>query len=307
MSIVERALHKMQGARKGAPNQVFGYVVRGAGHAVDGAAGTPDPASARRVSIDQVALRAAGLLAPAHRERQIANQYRQIKRPLIASALGRGKPRLDDGQIVMVASAMPGEGKTFTALNLALSMAMEKDVNVLIVDADVVKPQVSKMFGVLHEPGLLDALVDPAVDLGACILQTDVPHLSVLPAGSRNDLATELLSSERMAMMVRNLAKRDAARIMVFDSSPLLLTTESHALARIAGQIVVVVHAGHTQQHTLMEALSHLPEDAAVSLILNQSVGRSSGSYYYGYGEGRGPQDGAGEFALQAEISDQAK
>ncbi len=237
------------------------------------------------VSINQAALRSAGLLPPEHQERQIASQYRQIKRPLIADAVGRGKPRIPNGQLIMVASAMPGEGKTFTSINLAFSMALEKDIHVLLVDADVAKPQVSKLFGIVEEPGLLDALVDSDIDLESLILATDVPNLSVLPAGKRTEEATELLTSDRMTAVTHELARRDPTRIVIFDSPPILLTTESQALAHVVGQIVVVVRAGQTQQQVVLDALSYLPEGSNISLVLNQSLTRGEyGSYYYGYG-----------------------
>lgn len=289
MSIVERAIRKMQGVA-GAPEQApaFGRVVEKFHSMEPGPHPERGSPPARSISINQDALRAAGLLAPAHQERQIASQYRQIKRPLIANAMGRGKPQLQDGRLIMVASAMPGEGKTFTAINLAFSMAMEKDLHVVLVDADVAKPQISKMFGASGEQGLIDALADAHVEVERSILPTDVPNLSLLPAGSRSEQATELLASERMNAVMRELMRRDPARIVIFDSPPVLLTTESQALAQIAGQIVVVVRAGHTEQHIVTEALRHLPEDAAISLILNQSAADKSASYYYGYGAPEG-------------------
>lgn len=284
MSIVERAIKKLQGHGEPPPRPIFGQVVDSLLPSAVQSAIPSHGQSVRVVSIDQMALRAAGLQAPEHQERQIANQYRQIKRPLVANALGRGKPRMQLGQLIMIASAMPGEGKTFTAINLAFSMAMEKDVQVLLVDADVAKPQVSKMFGAASEPGLIDMLIDPTIDVERFILPTDVPQLSLLPAGSRSDQATELLASERMSSVMREFAARDPSRIVMFDSPPLLLTTESQALGHVAGQIVVVVRADFTEQRTVMDALSHLPEDSSISLVLNQSAAKKSSSYYYGYG-----------------------
>lgn len=275
----------MQGEARPAPRQVFGKIVDNTDRKdVAPTAALPSIPS-RVVTINQPALRAAGLLPPEHQVRQIANQYRQIKRPLIANAFGRGKPRLPNGQLIMVASAMPGEGKTFTSINLAFSMALEKDTQVLLVDADVAKPQISKMFGIANEAGLLDALTDPSVDVERLILPTDVPNLSVLSAGTRTDQATELLSSDRMAAAMHGMATHDATRIVLFDSPPLLLTTESPALAHAVGQIVIVVRANYTEQNVLLDALSYLPENSSTSLILNQSVTKGeSGSYYYGYG-----------------------
>jgi protein-tyrosine kinase len=275
MSIVERALKRLQAeASASRPRPVFGRVVEGASQAAAG----------RVISIDQDALRLAGLLAPTHQERQIASQYRHIKRPLIAAAMGRGQEPLPSGRLIMAASALPGEGKTFTAINLAFSMAMEKDLHVVLVDADVAKPQISRMFGVGSERGLLDAVTDAAVELEPLILPTDVPNLSLLPAGTQSDRATELLASERMVEAMNWLLHRDRSRIFLFDSPPLLLSTEAAALAEVAGQIVGVVRAGYTEQHALLEALSRLPEGRSASLVLNQSTLRGEDYYYYGYG-----------------------
>ena len=286
MSIVERALKRLQ-AESAAPRSrhVFGKVVE---------TSAPQAPAGRVISIDQVELRAVGLLAPAHQERQIASQYRHIKRPLIAAAMGKGHGSLANGRLIMVASALPGEGKTFTAINLAFSMAMEKDLQVVLVDGDVAKPQISKMFGVSAEPGLLDAVIDPAAQLEPLILPTDVPNLFLLPAGTQSDRATELLASERMVEAMSWLLRQDERRIFVFDSPPLLLSTEAPALAEVVGQIMVVVRAGHTEHHVLLDALSRLPESTSPSLVLNQSTTKSGGYYYYGYGASERSETGNG-------------
>jgi protein-tyrosine kinase len=282
MSIVERAIKKMQGEGRPSNGQVFGRVVETARY--EGSAPTLPSTPSRLITINQAALRAAGLLPPEHQQWQIANQYRQIKHPLLANALGRGKPRVPNSQLIMVASSMPGEGKTFTSINLAFSMALEKDIQVLLVDADVAKPQVSRMFGIAGERGLLDALTDTQVDVERLILATDVPNLAVLPAGTSTDQATELFASDRMVGTMQKIARNNPARVILFDSSPLLLTTESRALAHVVGQIVIVVHADNTQQQLLLDALSYLPEGSSASLVLNQSVAKGdSPSYYYGY------------------------
>ncbi|HUN74839.1 MAG TPA: hypothetical protein VMU40_10025 [Steroidobacteraceae bacterium] len=289
-SLVEIVLKRMQAEGSGAPaRRVFGKVIQTAA----------SPATPGRViSIDQEALRAAGLLPPKHQEREIASQYRQIKRPLIAAAMGKVQKRRpviaattgkahrppSNARLILVGSALPAEGKTFTAVNLAFSMTLEKDLEVVLVDGDVAKPQISKMFGVDAEPGLLDAATDASVDLERLILPTDVPNLFLLPSGARSDEATELLASEQMVLAVDALLRKSAKRIFIFDSSPLLLTTEALTLAELAGQIVLVVRADHTEHHVLTDALSRLPEDASVSLVLNQSTMKSRGYYYYGYG-----------------------
>jgi protein-tyrosine kinase len=238
------------------------------------------------LTLDLAALRTAGLLPGADSERQIAQQFRQIKRPLIENALGRGATPMQNAQLIMVASAMPGEGKTFTSINLAMSMAREKDTSILLIDSDVLKPHISQVFGAGNAPGLLDALRDPSIDVENLVLQTNVPNLLFLPAGGRTDNGTELLASARMQELAHRLAGGDANRILLFDSPPLLLTTESLALAHATGQIVVVVKAAVTPQSVLLDALSYLAARPAVFLVLNQSSEEApSGYYYYGYGE----------------------
>lgn len=285
MSIVERAIKRLQAdASNSRARPVFGRVVETA---------TSPAANGRVISIDQDALRAVGLLAPKHQEREIGSQYRHIKRPLIAAALGRGQEPVANGRLVMVASALPAEGKTFTAINLAFSMAMEKDLHVVLVDGDVVKPQISRMFGVDAERGLLDAASDPAaIDLERLILPTDVPNLFLLPAGARSERATELLASERMVEAIKWLLRKDSRRVFLFDSPPLLLSTEAPALAEVAGQVVVVVRAEYTEHHVLMDALRRLPEGCSPALVLNQSTLRSRGYDYYGYGAADGTRAG---------------
>jgi exopolysaccharide/PEP-CTERM locus tyrosine autokinase len=272
MSIVERALKRLQAEAAASPTRpVIGKIVETAASRA---------ATGRVISIDQDALRVVGLLAPKHQERQIASQYRHIKRPLIAAAMGKGAEPLPNGRLIMVASALPGEGKTFTAINLAFSMAMEKDLHVVLVDGDVAKPQISKMFGVGAERGLLDAIMDPGIELEPLILPTDVPNLLLLPAGTHSDRATELLASERMLESMSLLLKQDERRILIFDSPPLLLSSEAPALAEVAGQIVVVVRAEFTEHHVLFDALKRLPAGLSPSLVLNQSTQKSEGYYY---------------------------
>jgi exopolysaccharide/PEP-CTERM locus tyrosine autokinase len=238
------------------------------------------------IVLDRGVLRGAGLLPPEPDMKALARQYRNIKHPLVAQAVGRGVPRAPKGHLIMIASAMSGEGKSFTALNLALSLALEKDINVLLVDADVAKPQLSQVLGLRQARGLLDALREAEFDVETLIHPTDVPNLSFLPAGEGTEEATELLSSSRMEHIATQLGQNDPARVVLFDSPPLLQTTESGALARVAGQIVVVVRAEWTPQPVLLDALKVLDGHPSVSLVLNQSQHNSAASYYYYYGYG---------------------
>jgi exopolysaccharide/PEP-CTERM locus tyrosine autokinase len=300
MSVIENALKKLQSQSPGGqhnphvinPHGVFGAVAPGAMPKREAAAGHPatPPTPARTVTIDQNALRLAGLLPPSHQERELARQYRQIKRPLIAGATGRGQDRLPQGNLLMVASAMPGEGKTFMSLNLAFSIAREKDLSVLLVDGDVAKPQISKLLGAGDEAGLLDVLRTPAMDVESVVLGTDVPNLYLLPAGRQGDNATELLTSQRMHEVLSRMSERFTSRIVVFDSPPLLLTAESQALAQELGQIVLVVRAGYTPQQAVLDAVAMLGTNKPVSLVLNQSLKTPNSDYYYYYNNSNGEQ-----------------
>ena len=292
MSVVEKAIRKLQESKQAATAAAAGSAPGSAvppAEETAPAAATAPPARPPALVLERGLLRTAGLLPPEQDMAQLARQYRRIKYPLMAQAMGRGVPRTPKGYLIMIASAMPGEGKTFTALNLSLSLALEKDIKVLLVDADVAKPQLSQVLGLGNAPGLLDVLRDGSVDVEALIRPTDVPKLSFLAAGLGAVDATELLSSTRMERLTTVLGQHDGARIVVFDSPPLLQTTESAALVRVTGQIVVVVRAETTPQPVVLDALKILEGHPAVSLVLNQSTRAVTSSYYYyGYGTERG-------------------
>ncbi len=237
--------------------------------------------------VDNEALRNAGLIAPEYHEQLLANQYREIKRPLIAHAFGKHAAQIEGGNLIMVSSALSAEGKTFTSINLALSMAHERDHSVLLVDADVAKPDTSEMFGAADELGLLDFLDEPDVPIQSLILPTDVDNLSLLPAGRPRQHATELLASAAMEDVCETLARLSEGHIIIFDSPPLLQTSEAKVLASLAGQIVIVVRAEITSQDAVAGALAALDEGKAVTLVLNQARA-GLGEYQYGYGYGNG-------------------
>lgn len=291
MSVVERALDKLRRNHPGDAVSAANLEPRTPVAALVNE--EPSSADARRILIDRAALRAAGYLPDENQGRRFADEYRRIKRPLLAAAFGAdAAARQPSPRLVMMASALPGDGKTFTSINLAFSLSRERDSSVVLVDADVAKPHISAIFGVQHEPGLLDALHDSKTDPNSLVLATDVRGLSILPAGEVREGATELLSSGRMAEVARQLLAVRPNQILLFDSSPLVVSTESRALAASMGQVVMVVRAGKTPRNAVLEALGALGEREGVSLVLNQ--GRRSLMDGYGYGYGYG-QYGTGE------------
>ncbi|WP_295957131.1 XrtA-associated tyrosine autokinase [Rhodoferax sp.] len=246
------------------------------------------PASfSRKVELDLDALAAAGIVSPNAPRSQIADQYRVIKRPLISNAMGKGPSMISNGNLIMVTSALAGEGKSFSAINLAMSIATELDNTVMLVDADVARPSVLRMLGLPASPGLLDLLVGDVEDLSSVLLRTNIDKLTLLPSGTPHLRATELLASDAMSQLIKNIANRYSDRIIIFDSPPLLLTTESRVLATHMGQIVMVVHAEKTLQVDIQHALSSIEACPVKMMVLNQAKNGVQGGYGgYGYGYG---------------------
>ncbi|WP_418647196.1 XrtA-associated tyrosine autokinase [Thauera butanivorans] len=243
----------------------------------------------RVAQIDLQRLHSLGLVTPDHPRSSIAEEYRVIKRPLLRNATATGAAKIDDGNLIMVTSALPGEGKTFNAVNLAISMAMELDYTVLLVDADVSRPSVLRQLGLPPEKGLMDVLAGDVTDLSEVLMRTNIEKLSILPAGMPHQRATELLASDAMTRLLEQMASRYPDRIIVFDSPPLLVTTESRVLATHMGQIVVVVEAERTTHATVKQALSTIESCPIKLMVLNKSRGQGADSIYgYGYGYGYG-------------------
>ncbi len=244
-------------------------------------------AISRRVELDLDALAAQGFVTPNAGRTQLADQYRVIKRPLIKNAMGKGAATLNHANLIMVTSALAGEGKSFTSLNLALSIAAELDNTVMLVDADVARPSMLRMLGLPQGPGLLDVL-EQRYDMAEVMMRTNVDKLTLLPSGTPHQRATEILASDAMSNLLDDMAKRYPDRIIIFDSPPLLLTTESRVLASHMGQIVVVVRAESTAQSAVMQALATIETCPLKMMLLNQASNDASGSYGTGYGYGYG-------------------
>jgi len=243
--------------------------------------------TSQRVEIDLDALAAAGIVSPNAPRSQIADQYRVIKRPLISNAMGRGATVIENGNLIMVTSSVPGEGKSFTAINLAISIAAELDNTVMLVDADVARPSILRVLGLSPSPGLLDLLSGDSADLSTMLLKTNIDKLTILPSGTPHERATEMLASDAMTQLLNDMSKRYADRIIVFDSPPLLLTTESRVLATHMGQIVMVVQAEKTLRSDVQEALSTIEACPVKLMVLNQARSTMTGGYGYGYGSGQ--------------------
>ena len=245
----------------------------------------------KMLNIDLMRLANLGMVTPDKPRSALAEQFRIIKRPLIRNAQGLGAVRIEHGNLIMVTSSMPGEGKSFSAINLAISMAMELDFTVLLVDGDFAKPSVLSRLGLPEERGLMDVLIGDVADVGDVIFRTSIEKLSILPAGMPHPRATELIASAAMGNVLTEIGQRYTDRIIVFDSAPLLATTEARALFPHMGQIVLVVEAGRTTQGAVQTALAMLESCPVKMLLLNKAQGSGEGELYgygYGYGYGQG-------------------
>lgn len=245
------------------------------------------PASKNLCKIDFARLQSAGFITPAQPDSQLMHEFRVIKRPLIQHAFAKGTTHPANANLIMVTSSLPGEGKTFVALNLAMSIAMEVDSTVLLVDADVASPSIPSILGIAPGKGLMDLLTDPQLALGDVLLKTNVDRLSILQAGKPQRGASELLASAAMTRLLTEISTRYPDRIVVFDSPPLLATTESRILASHMGQVLVVVEAERTPQTVLESALATVDDCPVVAALLNKAPESNSGSYYISYGNGR--------------------
>lgn len=302
MSTIEKAASRLAAHQKsngssapgtGAPARSRRAVARGD----DTVVATPHQLT-RFCEIDLEEISRRGFLLPDTGRTQLAQEMRRVKRPLLLNvqkwwamekesgddAPGLGPP----ANLIMITSALPGEGKTFTAINLAMSIAAEVDRRVLLVDADVARGDVSRQLGIPAHRGLSDLLAESNYLLEDAVLTSNIERLSILPAGRPTDQVDELFASEMMEVVTRSLAGADPTRVVIFDASPLMATTEVSVLARHMGQILMVVEAGRTPQDAVAQAVSQLEGCSSVSLLLNKLSGKHGAGYGYGYGYGYG-------------------
>ncbi|MFQ5785354.1 MAG: XrtA-associated tyrosine autokinase [Alphaproteobacteria bacterium] len=298
MNIIEKAVERLNAPRKASLVEKAAEQLAASSHSVDEtgsgdgktplAAAEPAPQArvSKRVIIDFEKLRAAGFVVPNDKRTRIGEEFRMIKRPLLLKAFRRGPDAIDNGHLIMLTSAKAGEGKTFTSVSLAMSIASERDLTVLLVDADICNPAILQTLGIQdrNPPGLVDLIESGDRDVADIMLRTNQENLSIIPAGHPHAYATELLASDRMARFVQDIAKRYSDRVIIFDSAPLLVSSEPSVLALHVGQIVCVVEAEKTGRAEVRSALNFISACKNVGLVLNKSRSRIKsedfGTYY---------------------------
>jgi protein-tyrosine kinase len=249
------------------------------------------------VQFDMERLRAEGRIPSVELAGQVEDEIRRIKWPLLKAIEGAEGTDPARSNVVLVTSALPGEGKTFTSLNLALSIVRDRELRVVLVDGDVARPGLTPSLGLEGRPGLNDALEDTGTDISSVTYQTDVEGLYFVPAGTWHPHAPEFFAGSRMPQLMESLSRRVGRGVVIFDSPPLLATNEAQVATRFAGQVLIVVRAEETEQQAVLDAIALIDKDVPVNAVLNRCkpslLSRYYGRYYYGghYGSayGQGP------------------
>lgn len=283
MSIIEKAVEKIHAMDVSGRQQASGRILSQDASRGD-ARSRPVPLH-ERINPVQERLRSLGMLVPGGLGPGFVDEYRRIKRPLLANAYGKSAALVDRGNLILVTSAVPNEGKTFSAVNLALSVAQEQDYTVLLIDGDISKRSTSHMLGLAEAPGLADVLESGSMDIDDVIWGTDIQNLFLVPAGRNHDRITELLASRKMSDLTDQLTTGEQNRVIIMDAPPLLATPQTPLLVNLVGQVVMVVASGETAVSTVKDALELVPQDKSVGLILNKVAGllRRQPNQYYGY------------------------
>ncbi|MFQ5564168.1 MAG: AAA family ATPase [Parvularculaceae bacterium] len=259
-----------------------------------------DAPRARAIAPEQIfdvdfdALAACGLFAPGERASALALELRAVKRRLLRrigflrAGGGPGVARRSGRQrnLILVASTRPGEGKTFTAINLALSFAHEDGIDVLLVDADTPRPKVMSHFGLnAGARGLLDRLADPALSVDGLMVKARGAGLSILPEGRPDaGAAAELYASEEAKRFFTEISSHQPDRLVIIDSPPVLASADAVLLARHVDEVVFVVEADATPEPAVAAAVDELLDvNPNVSLLLNRCLIGGGGSHYGSY------------------------
>jgi protein-tyrosine kinase len=291
LSLIENSLERLRRAASSSKTSASPVTAREPVTVLRESAAAPEPRYVhRRTSVDLARLRSEGYLPGAGQERRFADWCHRVKRPLIERAIAPGAS--EDARLMLLTSALPGDGKTFITLNLGLSMARERDISVLLVDGDLPRARISRLLGLEREPGLLNALRDERLEPESLVHDTDIPGLEILPAGEQPEGAGELLASARMREIAARLSGRNPRRLILFDSAPVLVSTEARTLVAIPGQIVLVARAGHTPRQAVVDAITHIDRAKLRGLVVNDGyVGGDRGYYGYDFAERPGPHE----------------
>lgn len=287
MSLIEKALARKKSAQETEKSESSKDVSQPIATQSSHEDSATNVITAETLTIDKESLSERGYLVDDGERKSIKDEFRQIKRKLLNNAFGQGAKNLKNSNLIMVSSAKPNEGKTFVSINLALSIALEQDKTVLLIDADVLRPSLNRELGIGDTEGLIEFLLHDNKNVSDVIFNTNIEKLKIIPAGKPHHLSNELLASEKMAILANELATRYPDRIVIFDCPPLVGVTETLVLANMMGQGLIVVEESKTPIADVKSATANLNEDLALGLVLNKAIQSHKDLYgYYGYGYG---------------------
>ena len=230
------------------------------------------------IQFDYQQLKACGIADWSARSR-LTEELRIIKRQLLRDAFGEGQDRKNRSNVIMVTSARPQEGKTFTSLNLAFSIVQDRHHHVLLIDADGTRQGIRRFVSNNSESGLLDVVGDPSLDTSHAIFPTGLERLSFVPAGAERQHGPELLASRGMRALIEEIATRYDDRLILIDAPPCLVSSDAATLAAIVGQVAFVIEADRTQRAEVEASLNLLQACPRISLILNKTQLETSDSF----------------------------
>lgn len=281
MGKLQEALDKL---KESGPRTAPSASTPGSGYASSERQSRHSIAFAQVLEIDWARLFEHGLLPEQAVASGISQQYRRAKRPLLRQIFGSYPIEVDEtGRVLLVASALRGEGKSFTCLNLALAIAIEPELQVLLIDGDGPRQSMTAAFGLTGNTGLLDLAEDSTIDPASCIYSTSQDGLFVLPAGERRNNSPELLGSSRLQKIIEKIAKESGPCIVVIDSPPVMQANDARALSSVADHTLFVVKSGETNVNVVESALQSIGGNDNVYLLLNQTRSVSSSEYAYGH------------------------
>ena len=250
----------------------------------------PSARTSRSLGLNFSELRRMGMITPDNMSSSVSFEFRAIKRKLLARVKD-AKTQAMINNLVMITSALPSEGKTFTATNLALTLAAERDLHVLLIDGDLIHPSLGSMFEPTDGKGLIDLLNGNCTNISEIMHRCrDLPNMSVIFAGKRDERTPELVSSRKMADLCHDISTRYNDRIIIIDTSPVLASAEPANVAMHVHQIVMVVAAGQTSRSQLQAALENVSACRNISVVFNKAPKWhqvDGDTYYYAYGKER--------------------
>ena len=240
------------------------------------------------LTLDLVSLERAGMVVGRKARTRISEEFRVSVGQVLRAVRGSYTPGRGAGNLVMVTSARPGEGKSFSSLNLAGSIAQHTQREVLLVDVDAKQNALSDQLGVGDRPGLIDLALTPSLRIEDTVVRTVIPNLSFMPVGVRRvdslEGGAEGTVARPITALIERLGRRFANHIVILDAPPCLSTSDPSTMAPLVGQIVMVVEAERTQRSEVLAALDLIKACPTITLMLNKirvTTSYTFGAYHY--------------------------